>query len=329
MRFRQLRRILEKVVLAGLPVAMGACFVDEPDCYETVQRSLTAMIPADPQLQMRIDSCRVDVDACNALCTLALARAREPAPQSFRCDVEFLGDVVSMVVSYDVPTGDPSCPVEGRRPDGLAPLRGLRATSAAGAWLAPAAWLEAASVHAFVRLANELERHAAPRALIRGALAAVPDELRHTAMMTRLARRYGAVVPAPEVAAFVDRPLEQLAIENAVEGCVRETWGAVLALWQSHTARDPEVRAALRMIADDEIRHAALAWAIDRWAVPLLDDGARARVASAREAAARELLDGGDAPSLPVLGLPAGAELQRLARRTQLSLWNGGRSCHA
>lgn len=328
MRFRELRRILEKVVFVGLP-SMAACADLVPDCYEKVEKALTVTVPADPPLQFRIDRCRVDVDACHELCAMALERAREGVPPAFVCDVEFRGDVVAMAVSYQFATGGPLCPVEGRRPDGLASVHRWNATSAAGAWLAQAAWLEAASVHAFVRLAHELERHGAPRALIRGALAAVRDELRHTAMMTRLATRYGATVPPPEVAAFAERPLEQLAIENAVEGCVRETWGAVLALWQSHTARDPEVRAALRTIAGDEIRHAALAWAIDRWAAPLLADAARARLAAARDAAARELLDGDGTPSLPALGIPDGPELRGLVARTQVSLWNGGRSCHA
>jgi hypothetical protein len=48
-----------------------------------------------------------------------------------------------------------------------------------------------------------------------------------------LARRHG-VAPLPiKVGAFPARSLEDLAVENATEGCVRETYGALLALWQS------------------------------------------------------------------------------------------------
>ncbi|MEJ7603660.1 MAG: hypothetical protein WKG01_37580, partial [Kofleriaceae bacterium] len=156
------------------------------------------------------------------------------------------------------------------------------------------------------------------------------DEVRHTVMMTHLAKRYGAVPPPAEVALPEMRTLEALAIENAVEGCVRETWGAVLALWQSRTAADPQIRAAFALIARDEIRHAGLAWEVDRWIRPQLDEPARARVDTARDAAVRELFDGHALAANLALGLPHGAEARALLARTQDSLWNqqlGGRRC--
>jgi hypothetical protein len=67
------------------------------------------------------------------------------------------------------------------------------------------------------------------------------------------------VAPAPPA-----RSLEELAVENAVEGCVRETYGALTAIWQARTAKDPSVAAAVRRIARDETRHAALSWANQR-----------------------------------------------------------------
>ncbi|HEX7604543.1 MAG TPA: hypothetical protein VF316_23155, partial [Polyangiaceae bacterium] len=33
-----------------------------------------------------------------------------------------------------------------------------------------------------------------------------------------------------------------VAIENAVEGCVGETWAALLAAWQAESSEDPELR---------------------------------------------------------------------------------------
>src|SRR5258708_7229206 len=65
----------------------------------------------------------------------------------------------------------------GRRPHGL----GMPRAAGVGleAWLAEMAWMEAASVHAFVRLACELEHHGAPRWLVRGAKTAARDEPRH------------------------------------------------------------------------------------------------------------------------------------------------------
>lgn len=59
--------------------------------------------------------------------------------------------------------------------------------------------------------------------------------------------------------------LEALAIDNAIEGCVRETLGAIEAVWMAEHSPDPEIRSVMRSIARDEERHAALAWRIDAW----------------------------------------------------------------
>lgn len=325
MQFRQLRQILQHIVLAGMPLAAGGCgLVDDTPCVETKTRTLHASEPAEASLQLKIDSCRADVDACTPLCSALMERADiQSSPQS--CSVTFLDDTVYAKVSYEVYNGGSNCPVEGRRPAGLAaPVHG-HARTAAGAWLAHAAWLEAASVYAFVHLADELARHGAPRALVKLALAAAKDEVRHTTMMTHLAKRYGAEPPAANVALPGVRSLEALAIENAAEGCVRETWGAVIALWQSHASPDAEVRSVFAQIAKDEARHAALAWAVHEWVMPLLDDAARARVVVARDAAARELFEIGDV-DLAAIGMPTTDQTRGLLARTNQALWNGGLS---
>jgi len=330
MQFRQLRRILQQIVVAGLPVMASGCIIDDAvggddDCVDLVKRTLHVSEPAAPPMQLRIDSCRADADACGDLCVMAMQDADLGASTPKSCAVEFADDVV-VKVTYEVYTGGSNCPVDGRRPAGLATPSHLPARSAAGAWLAQAAWLEAASVHAFVHLARELELHGAPRALVKLAVAAAKDEVRHTTMMTYLANRYGAEPPAVDVVLPGLRSLEALAIENAAEGCVRETWGAVVALWQSHVAPDPEVRETMAAIAKDEARHAALAWAVDAWVQPQLDDAARARVAEARERAARELLEGGEIEALVAIGLPNAREARGLLVRTYNSLWMGGLS---
>jgi hypothetical protein len=331
-RYRDLRRLLQQIVLAGLPVTAAGCVeaVIDTDCVDTVERTFRVESPgpADPPLQLRIDRCRVDVDACDDLCAETLER-NSVLHFPTKCSVDFVGEVdVDVHVSYEVSSGGDGCPVEGRRPEGLAPPAPPAARSAAGAWLARAAWLEAASLHAFVRLAGELEQHRAPPALVRWALLAAQEEVRHTAVMTRLAARHGARPPVPEVAPPRPRSLEALAIENAAEGCVRETWGAVIAEWQSRAAGDPEVRAAFAAIARDEARHAALAWAIDRWARTKLDPAACARVDAARVAAVHELASATDLASA-VLGLPDGPQARGLHARALDSIWNGGRTCHA
>ncbi len=160
-----------------------------------------------------------------------------------------------------------------------------------GAWLARAAWLEASAVHAFRRLARELRAHGAPERLVSAARAAARDEIRHARIMSALARKHGAVVPRIVTTALPVRDLESIARENAVEGCVSETYGAAIAAWQASHSNDADVAHAMSMIAPDELRHAALGWAVHAWAERRLPRDARERVRHARDEAARALLD--------------------------------------
>jgi hypothetical protein len=325
MQFRELRRVLQTIVLASLPgcsVAGSLLGSTQPDtdCYKTVSKKFTVeSADADPPLTLRIESCRVDVDACMQLCSLLMTRASLPAPLS--CAVEFQGDTTYATTSYSDQNYDAGCAAEGRRPAGLVEPRRIEAPDAVGRWLAQAAWLEAASIPAFIYLARELDLHGAPRGLARAALAAARDEIRHARVMRELALRHGATVPSVDVALPVARSLEDLAIENAIEGCVRETWGAVVALWQAHRAEDAELRAVYRAIADDEARHAALGWAIDTWVRTRLDADAHARIDDARRNAVRELFEGESADALAVLGLPGAADARGLLARTYDTLW--------
>jgi hypothetical protein len=61
--------------------------------------------------------------------------------------------------------------------------------------------------------------------------------------------------------------LAEVAAAAVREGCVGETLAVFQAEAQAERARDRDVQSALRTIADDEARHAELAWAFVRWAV--------------------------------------------------------------
>ncbi|RKG72700.1 ferritin-like domain-containing protein [Corallococcus terminator] len=182
-----------------------------------------------------------------------------------------------------------TCSNDGRRPEGLREALVPESGGAMGALFAHAAWLEAASVPAFLRLADELKAHGAPDALVKAARRSAGDEVRHTRAMQALAERHGATLPDVDLPPFQARSLEEMLLENAVEGCVRETFGAFVAGWQSRTARDPEVRDTLRAIARDEVRHAELAWAVDAWAQERLTSTQRERLLQARRDALRVL----------------------------------------
>ncbi len=207
------------------------------------------------------------------------------------------------------------CPVDGRRPEGYA-LPATDVSDPVGRFLAASAALESASVTAFERLAGELAEHGAPDALVAEAERSAGDERRHTRAVRELARRYGAEPSDERPAVGPVRALAAVGVENAVEGCVRETWGALLAWWQATHASDPAVARAYRAIADDETRHAQLAWDVDDWLRPRLDEAEREGVDRARSAAFDALRDEAARatdPSLQfTLGLPGRDDAERM-----------------
>ena len=230
------------------------------------------------------------------------------------------GEVVEGA-SQIVERGDPNCAI-GRRPGGLR-SRGP-ALRSVGAFFASAAHLEAASVPAFRHLARELAHHGAPAPLVRSALRSAREEVRHAAVVSRLARRYGARPARPVVDPMPVRSLLEVAVDNASEGCIRETFGAVVAGVQARRSCDPVVRRALGAIAVDEARHAALSWAIDDWARGLLSSRDACRVVDARRASAetlaREIARPVPESVLSHAGIPDVATSQRLLRAMNGSL---------
>jgi len=201
-----------------------------------------------------------------------------------------------------------------------------RRGSLPGRYFAAAARLEAASVDAFHAARSHLAAYGAPARLLRAAERAASDEVRHARAQSALARRYGVEARMPRaVRPGGRRTIAAFALENAVEGCVRETYGALVALRQAECAHDPRVRLAMRRIAEDETRHAALSWQIARWLEGRLDAKTRASQKRAQRRAVRDLRRG--ASSEPphalrsVVGLPGAAEAVRLVDALDRALW--------
>ena len=207
----------------------------------------------------------------------------------------------------------------GRRPAGLRRPARTRSRSALGAYFARMAHDEAASVRAFATMQRDLQRFGAPAELIAAAARSERDEARHARMMARRARTFGGVVPSPRARRTGARSLEAIARENAVEGCIYETFGALQMRWQATHAEDASLRRLFSRIASDETRHAALSWLVARWVEPRLDAGARARVAAARERAVRSLRSTLDDPSRPTFDAAVG----RPSRAHALALLDG------
>lgn len=146
-----------------------------------------------------------------------------------------------------------------------------RLSAAATAWARRASF-EHASIAAFDRFALGLLAIGAPPELLEGAHVAAVEEIRHSRIGYALASVYGGepVGPGPlDVSGALEgvATLEQLAIPALVEGCVGETLSAIEAEESHRRTTELAAKLALRIIADEEARHAEYAWAFVRWAV--------------------------------------------------------------
>jgi hypothetical protein len=131
--------------------------------------------------------------------------------------------------------------------------------------------MEHASIAAFARFALQLLAVGAPPGLVLGAQQAMADETSHTLMAFALASAYAGCDIGPG-ALRVDAALDACDLRGLVvavlhEGCLGETAAALEAREALADAQDPVVRAVLTAIAEEETRHAALAWKTLDWAL--------------------------------------------------------------
>lgn len=269
-------------------------------------------------------NCVLTLGECSKFCTGAAAGyVNCEITNGLGCDDDAMAYVAADGEAISIDCNH--CNGVGRRPAGLARPRGRRAATALGGYFASAAHLEAASVHAFERMAEELAAHGAPRSLVRAARRSARDEVRHARVTSRIARRFGGEPAAVRVRSRGVRRLRDMALENAVEGCVRETYGALVATWQASHAQDAGIRRAMDRIAQDETRHAALSWAVARAIDPMLDDRDRRRVAAARARAVRTLRREVAAVTHPDLvreaGVPDASSALRLVDELAAAVW--------
>jgi rubrerythrin len=206
------------------------------------------------------------------------------------------------------------CAVAGRRPQGLVPAR--RHGQEVADYLARCAHLEAASVLAFEELAKDLTRLQAPAQLVAACLRAARQEVAHARTVRELARARGAEPAAVQLRERALPSLLELALHNAVEGVVRESYGALQAIVSGRAARAADIRLAMTDIASDEAEHAALALQIAAWLHTRLSAAELLQVSRARDAAIAELrqeLDHEPSAALRAeLGMPSRTQALRL-----------------
>lgn len=156
--------------------------------------------------------------------------------------------------------------IGGRATEGLSPSS--RTTADDREPYTAMAHLEAVSVIAFERLTRELEHLGAPRELVSAARKAVLDERRHAQVVGELARSRGggSIAIHCDFSNAPPRDLTTIALENAREGCVRESFAALLCAYAASASPDPDVRRIMRDIARDEAEHAAFSWTMHAWA---------------------------------------------------------------
>jgi len=164
--------------------------------------------------------------------------------------------------------------------------------------------LEHASVASFARVTLQLMALGAPPEIIAETQQASIDEVRHAQLCFGLASAYAGREMGPGRFPLTDVGFdatpEAVLVSLIEEACVQETLAAAQAHVEAERATDADVKAVLTTIAEDESRHAELAWKTLGWMVatfPELRELARTTLEGA-------LAQGGSGDAAPGLHAP-------------------------
>ncbi len=313
----QLKNILRKAVIAALPItATVACMP-----AETIKTQESPPEPAHPcgtplsskpinktiSVRSTIGFTKeqtITAEQCLELCERT---AKFALPRYYQAKTEFKNfkasqcnvtptpknhELVSCKVSYTElkypKSNKPGCfspaprPIPGRMPVGMKPITISSTHSLLGNYFANMAMMEKAAITAFQYLVRELEAYEAPQELIELARKAIAEEARHTKMASNLSKGYNTEIPEFIVNEFQLRSLFEIALENAVEGCVNESFAATCGLWQHAHAEHDVFREVIGHITEEEIGHGALSWSIHEWIMPQLTEAQQAHVLQAQ-----------------------------------------------
>jgi hypothetical protein len=131
------------------------------------------------------------------------------------------------------------------------------------------AGFEHASIASFARATLDLLALGAPSELVAGAQRAALDEVEHARIAYALASALAGrpVGPGPLAVDHATRPptLRAVVRDAVAEGCIGETLAALSLREEARASAEP-MRSLLGRIADDEERHAELAYATVAWA---------------------------------------------------------------
>ena len=159
-------------------------------------------------------------------------------------------------------------------------LNDITRDALANAWREDAR-MEHASIASFARFTMELLALGAPAEIIAASQSASLDEVQHAQLCFALTSRFSGQATGPGPldmsAALRATSLAECAGWTVIEGCIGETIAALTARAQLEMVRDEETLRALSRIAEDEERHAELAWRFVAWALAV--GGASVRMA--------------------------------------------------
>jgi hypothetical protein len=134
-------------------------------------------------------------------------------------------------------------------------------------WTQEAAF-EHASIASFAQLTLDLLSVGAPPDLLEAAQRATLDEIAHARITFALATAYGGKPVGPAALSALpgaSRTLATIARSTFIDACVGESVASAALAESSRRASDPVLRDLLAKMAEDEERHAELAWRIVAW----------------------------------------------------------------
>ena len=285
---------IERLILASLgvlPLTAGTC------CGNTAfeaKNQILDITQAQLQGAMEAEGSTAETVSCEALCSEAYMYTSSFSTDECSKDIDTTlvsdssadtaeaGDTAeqSQIVGTVTCSGSGAHYCEGRRPLGF--------QAQDSEYFAQSCYLEACSVIAFEQLVTQLQAWNAPQYFIERAKQALKDEVRHAAQMSMLAKRFDEEVPEIELEQEFAEDLFSVALHNATEGCVFETWAVLEAVLKSKYAQTKELRNIYAQIAKDEMEHAQFSWDLHFWLLERLSPAEKKQVQQAqREAIAK------------------------------------------
>jgi rubrerythrin len=270
-------------------------------CYES---STTVSLGTTDFERYLNDEEQITEESCLEICVDQLV------PSAYNiCSCSY--DGINDAGGHDITCLTAECATEGRVHGAIHKASMASGPTPKARWFARAFHAEASSVAAFSFLASELRAHKAPLSLIKRCMKAAREEVMHARMMSRFCAEEGGKAPPLDFGTQTKRGLFELALDNAVEGCVFETYAALRAHYQSRNAEDKRIRKIMKVIARDETKHAQLAWDIHAWLMPQLNESQKECIRREQERAREQLCSNvvdGSSSYTKLIGLP-GQEL--------------------